>query len=409
MQQFVGVPYCCHSPHVKSPGKVFARALDLGTNFSKLAWIANKKHNVLRYLMLLLSFPLLTCMTVGPAVKPAVAKKADARIAPISQANNKKKSLKAELEHSYHEAWRLVRDNTLFPDRLKNWKRWEHKYDGKLNTGEDLENAVTAMLEEVSDQYTYFRNDDQTETVHTKDEQKGVVSYSRGPRNIGVISISSFSSCNTADELENALKNLQDVDGLVLDLRGNKGGYVEQAVEVYELLTDEGKFVSMKGRQDGKPYLEEIVLEKNGTRRTINGKSEFESRRANLAGKKPLIVLVDSNTRSAAEMLAGALRETNRARLAGCKTFGKGVVQNTWDLEPSCSIRITMARYYLPDGKCINGSGITPDINISFQQTASKEQPQAFKASRSKGKLAGSGTGISSVETILPDLIPNLM
>ncbi len=390
-----------------TPRQDIARAFDLGRGRIKPAWIANGKHDLLRAFVLLLSIPTLLFALV-PDVQPASRDDAESASENKAKSKTTAKSLRLELEHSYHEAWRLVRDNTLFPDRLKNWNKWEHKYDGKIKNQNDLEKAVTAMLDEVSDQYTYFRNNNQTETVHAKDEQKGVVSYSRGPRNTGVITLSSFSSCNTADELENALRNLQDTDGLLLDLRGNKGGYVEQAVEVYELLTDEGKFVSMKGRQDGKPYLEEIVLEKSGTRRTVNGKTEYESRRSNLTGKKPLIVLVDSNTRSAAEMLAGALRETRRARIAGCKTFGKGVVQNTWDLEPSCSIRITMARYFLPDGKCINGSGIKPDIDIAFEQNAyAKEEPHAFKASSSKGKLAGNGG--SSVETILPDLIPNLM
>lgn len=379
----------------------------MSIQFSESAWIASNRYDFLRPFVVLLSLSTLL-ITILPSVQPASSSNPSGDKHSAAKTKQQKLALKAELEHSYHEAWRLVRDNTLFPDRLKDWSKWEHKFHGKLKKEADLERAVNAMLEQVSDQYTYFRNDDQTETVHSKDEQQGVVSYSRGPRNIGLISISSFSSCNTADELENALRNLQDCDGLVIDLRGNKGGYVEQAVEVFELLTDEGKFTSMKGRQDGKPYQEEIILKKDGIYRTTNGKIEFENRRSNLAGKKALLVLVDSNTRSAAEMLAGALRQTNRARLAGCKTFGKGVVQNTWDLEPSCSIRITMARYFLPDGKCINGSGIKPDIDISFQPNANtQEAPHALKASSTKGKIAG--VNQSMMENMLPDLIPNLM
>ena len=303
------------------------------------------------------------------------------------------------LEKSYRQAWKLVRDNTLFSNRLTHWEDWEHRFDGKLKTEDDLKNAIDKMVSAVGDQYTFFRNVVATTKHEERDEETGMVSHSRLSHNIGYIAIVGFSSTNTADELENALKKLKNSSGLIIDLRGNKGGYVEQAVEAYELLSDEGKFISIRGRQDGKKYLEDIDLEQDCLRRDLNGKVTVEERRENLAGKKPILVLVDKDTRSAAEMLAGALKDNHRAKLAGARTFGKGVVQNTWKLEPSCSIRITIAQYFLPSGKCINGLGLNPDISVKFPPD---DESKALDANeRTKH--------ISELENALPSLIKSLI
>lgn len=281
------------------------------------------------------------------------------------------------LEASYHRAWQLLEENTMYPERLKSWEQWEHRYDGKLKSRKDLEDALSSMIACLSDEYTYFRNEEETQTCHRHDDDYAVVSACRLPHNIAYIAIHSFSSLHTASELESALQQFDSPKGIILDLRGNRGGYVEQALLSFELLADEGTFVSMKGREEGKPYEEVLVLEDNFVKRVVNGSTFWESRKKNTCGNAPLVVLVDIDTRSAAEMLAGALRDVKRAKLVGGKTFGKGVVQSSWNLESGCSIKIAMARYFLPSGADINGIGIMPDYYVDFQ---GKEKPKEIRS-----------------------------
>ena len=317
------------------------------------------------------------CTTLLPALKSgALCFLLSASLLFSACSAAEKPATTAQLESSYHRAWELLEENTMFPDRLSDWKHWEHRYDGKLKNKKDLEEALTSMISSLSDEYTYFRNEEETQTCHKHDEDYSVVSACRLPQNVAYIAIHSFSSLHTANELESALQQIDSACGIILDLRGNRGGYVEQALLCYELLSNEGTFTSMKGREEGKPYSEMLVVEENFLKRVINGSIFWESRRKNLSGKAPLVVLVDVDTRSAAEMLAGALRDTRRAKLVGGKTFGKGVVQSSWNLEAGCSIKIAMARYFLPSGADINGTGIMPDFYIDFQ---GKEKPKEIK------------------------------
>ncbi len=275
----------------------------------------------------------------------------------------------ATLESSYRRAWQLVKDNTMYPERLKNWSDWEHKFDGKISTSRQLEDAITLMLSALGDQYTYFRNSSDTRCWHTHDDENCVVSAYKLPSNIAYIAIHSFSSLHTAAELESALQEVQNASAYIVDLRGNRGGYVEQALASFELMIDEGIFVTMSGREDGKPYSEILKVQTFCVKRTVNGAIFMEARKSNLCGTKPITVLIDRDTRSAAEMFAGALRDNQRAKLVGCRSFGKGVVQSSWLIDPGCSIKIAMAHYYLPSGKDINGIGINPDLAIDFNSS----------------------------------------
>ncbi len=284
-------------------------------------------------------------------------------------------------EQSFHKAWKLVEDNTAYTERLERWKEWEHKFDGKLKNKQDLELALTKALNNFGDKYTYFRNEDQTSSSRKADQDPEAVSFDMPGPQLAHISIHNFSSVHTADELETALLKCKNCTGYILDLRNNHGGYVEQALACFELLVEHGKFVQMKGREDGAPYEEIISLESDCIKREVNGSMFSESRRKNETANKPMIVLIDENTRSAAEMLAGALRDVDRAVLVGRRTFGKGVVQCSWTIEPACSIKVTMAKYFLPSGEDINGAGINPDTTPDlykqfFQKTGIEKQKQ---------------------------------
>jgi carboxyl-terminal processing protease len=163
----------------------------------------------------------------------------------------------------------------------------------------------------------------------------------------GYLRISTFQA-DTGPQVKRQLTALAKqspggLSGLVLDLRSNPGGLLNAAVEAADALLDQGLIVRTKGRL---PYSNASFHAKAGD--AING--------------APVVVLVDAGTASAAEVLAGALRDHKRAVVMGSRTFGKGSVQTVVPLDNGDSVKLTTARYYTPSGKSIQASGIRPDI-----------------------------------------------
>lgn len=167
---------------------------------------------------------------------------------------------------------------------------------------------------------------------------------------VGYIKITSFTE-RTPQELEQALKNLQQrgATSLVLDLRGNPGGLIESALKVGGFFLKEGVMLHERYRNSLKSY--NVI-------------------KAPLWVDWPMVVLVDSGTASAAEILAGALQESGRAKLIGEKTFGKGSVQWVYDLSDGSSLHITVAQWFTPGYRKVEGNGLEP--NIKLQCTAPK-------------------------------------
>ena len=165
----------------------------------------------------------------------------------------------------------------------------------------------------------------------------------------GYIRVSQFSE-NTARELTTAVDELQDehngmLDGLVLDLRDNPGGVLDSAVDVSDLFLDAGVIVSADGRS----------LEARFTR---------SAHRGDILDGAPIVVLVNSGSASASEIVAGALQDHGRATIIGTETFGKGLVQTVMPLSKGRAIKLTTSRYYTPSGDSIHEVGITPDILV---------------------------------------------
>ncbi len=145
--------------------------------------------------------------------------------------------------------------------------------------------------------------------------------------------------------VKKAIKNASWAKGIIIDLRNNPGGLLDQAVGTVDLFVDNGVVVSQKGRykQDDKVY-------KASTNATIT--------------HKPLVVLVNGGSASASEIVSGALQDHKRAILVGEKTFGKGSVQVILPVTKKEAIKLTIARYYLPSGRTIQAVGVTPDITV---------------------------------------------
>jgi len=172
--------------------------------------------------------------------------------------------------------------------------------------------------------------------------------------NIGYIQIASFDIA-TKDQFHSAMDELEEknISGLIIDLRDNGGGDVDVATNMVSRLLPKGLII----------YTED----KNGRRDEYNsdGKNEFT---------KPIVVLVNGNTASASEIFAGALKDRKKAVIVGEKTYGKGVVQVVVPMTDGSAVKLTTAKYYLPNGECIHGEGIEPDEKVELDIDAYREK-----------------------------------
>lgn len=166
-------------------------------------------------------------------------------------------------------------------------------------------------------------------------------------KDVGYLRISSFAE-RTGKELEDAMKKLSSENtlrGWILDLRGNPGGLLDQAIRVSNLFINEGPIVYTIGRDKKK---KDIEVAKKGIK----------------VSDLPLVVLVDGSSASASEIVAGALQDHGRAIVAGQQTFGKGSVQTIIPVGDEAGLKLTIARYYTPSGRSIQAKGITPDFEL---------------------------------------------
>lgn len=166
--------------------------------------------------------------------------------------------------------------------------------------------------------------------------------------NIGYIQHTLFSE-RSADEMLQAIQELQEAgaDRFILDLRGNPGGLVTTAVDVADLWLEEGT----------------ILYERNAK----GEEREFRSKSGDVSDGAPLVVLVDGGSASASEIVAGALRDRDRAQLVGTQTFGKGSVQLVHDLIDESSLHVTTAHWFTPSRLEIAGVGLTPDVVVASE------------------------------------------
>lgn len=192
---------------------------------------------------------------------------------------------------------------------------------------------------------TILRNNKKiTKKIKRKEIKIKTVRSSIVDNHIGYIQILSFMSGSTPNEFVDALNNTKNTDSLILDLRGNTGGLLDNAVFIADIFLQKGTIVD--------------IIYRNGYKKSIRAQDEIQPI------DKPVVVLVNGASASASEILSGALKDYHRATLVGKKTFGKGLVQKVVPLPNKTGVNITIARYLTPNGTDINKLGIKPDVEI---------------------------------------------
>ncbi len=202
------------------------------------------------------------------------------------------------------------------------------------------------------------------EVVVTRDKiDMPTVSYRLLDGDIAYVRLTEFNN-QAADRLRAALTSVmaEEPRALIFDLRGNPGGYLHIAVQVASQFIREGVVVT---ERDSKDRVTEYKADGRG-----------------LALDVPLVVLVDEGSASAAEIVAGAVQDHGRGTLIGRRTFGKGSVQATYSLSDGSALRVSIARWYTPNGHQLDGDGLTPDIEVALDASASPHEDPVIERAR---------------------------
>jgi C-terminal processing protease CtpA/Prc/cytochrome c-type biogenesis protein CcmH/NrfG len=261
-------------------------------------------------------------------------------------------------EEIYEKAWKLVREYYVDRDFSgQDWQAWRHRFDGRLASRDDAYRAIVEMLAALRDRYTRLRPPEETAVLFLNPRSEEVVLDDEGrplPGSRSVVSedlsegiryirLTNLSDPTLVERMRESLKGAEGKSGVILDLRGNPGGVQGESEIVGSLFLEEGTALGE-------------VVDRWGRRGVEAGGEEP------MDPDVPLVVLVDENTGSAAESLAGALRESGRARILGTPTRGKGASQVSQLLPGGAMVMVTAARNVTPDGSEIEGIGIQPDV-----------------------------------------------
>ena len=227
-----------------------------------------------------------------------------------------------------------------------------YKVEGEEVTGEDLSDVVSKVKGEKGTQVTLtvLRADtgDEEELTITRDTiEAQTVSCEMKEGNVGYIRITEFDTV-TYEQYKEALEDLEDqgMERLIVDLRSNPGGNLDTVCDILDLMLPEGLIV----------YTED----KNGEREEYTSDEENQFH-------KPLVVMMNGYSASASEIFAGAIQDYGLGQVVGTQSYGKGVVQSVFDLQDGTSVKLTIAEYFTPNGRSIDGEGITPDVEVEYQ------------------------------------------
>jgi len=228
------------------------------------------------------------------------------------------------------------------------------KVEGVEYTGTELDKAVSVIKGEEGKPVTLtiMRNGEEQDITIVRASITIVnVESEMLEGDIAHVTMLQFSN-NTAEQVREAMEELRDqgAKGYILDLRGNPGGFLDEAVDVASLFVEKDKTIL-------------YTLDK------YNQKKEYRSYGGSFIGA-PLVVLIDGGSASASEVVSGALKDYEAATLVGQQSFGKGIVQMVYQVGDGEAVKVTVSSYYSPDGINIHGEGIVPDIEVEIPEDA---------------------------------------
>ncbi len=254
--------------------------------------------------------------------------------------------------------------------------------DGEALMGLTLDEAVNMLRGPVGSEIiiTVVREgvDEPFDVSIIRDTIKLTAATARSVGNTIVLRVTTFNDQTYANMTEGltreveALGGMENVAGIVLDLRNNPGGLLNQAIEVSDAFLESGEIVSTRGRNPGESE-------------RVNAEA------GDLAEGKPMVVLINGGSASASEIVAGALQDHHRAIVVGTKSFGKGSVQTVMPLASDGAMRLTTARYYTPSGRSIQALGVSPDIVVEQPpRVPTAENEDEGRPQRTEADLRGS-------------------
>ena len=247
--------------------------------------------------------------------------------------------------------------------------------DGESVYGMTLGDAVDKMRGKVNTEITIkiSRGDlEPFDIVIVRDKIKVQSVRARREGNAAYLRITSFNEKTESGLIKNLNKLTDaigdDITGVILDLRNNPGGLLNQAVAVSDAFLERGEIVSTRGRKK-------------------SGQQKFNATKGDISNGLPIVVLINGGSASASEIVAGALQDHKRAIIMGTTSFGKGSVQTIIPVQRDSAMRLTTARYYTPSGKSIQATGISPDITVNQAKIEEIKSFSNRKESDLKGHL----------------------
>ena len=247
--------------------------------------------------------------------------------------------------------------------------------DGESVYGMSLGDAVDKMRGKVNTEINIkiSRGDlEPFDIIIVRDRIKVQSVRARREGNAAYLRITSFNEKTESGLIKNMDKLVEeigkDITGVILDLRNNPGGLLNQAVAVSDAFLDRGEIVSTRGRKK-------------------RGQQKFSATKGDISNGLPIVVLINGGSASASEIVAGALQDHKRAIIMGTTSFGKGSVQTIIPVQRDSAMRLTTARYYTPSGNSIQATGISPDIIVKQAKIEELEPFSNRKESDLKGHL----------------------
>jgi carboxyl-terminal processing protease len=257
--------------------------------------------------------------------------------------------------------------------------------NGKDTRAQSLDALIGQIRGEAGTDVTFgVRRDGQDLTITVTRQKINIpaVTTKKLPGDIGYLRLEGFDQYDATDEVKAGLAELKESRALIIDLRGNPGGFVHNAINIASLFLEQGTVVTIRSRIPGDPAspqyetqtvrltATELVTETTDTRDPADKDVDNDDRQPNLSGNRPVVILVNGNSASASEMFTGALKDNGRATVVGTRTFGKGIGQSNLPMPNGTQLHVTSLRYFTPSGTWLGDGGnsqshgIEPDVVV---------------------------------------------